>query len=103
VASRVKHEGNGDETRGPLPSPSKVSYRLYILRTLENPPKKGRTSSSPRRLPSRLPRPIAISPRQTAVYKSSTDMYNNDVGKESAQKIMKQTGALKTATLYSAS
>ena len=30
---------------------------------------------------------------------SSIDMYNNDVGK----KFMKQTGALKTATLYFAS
>jgi hypothetical protein len=37
------------------------------------------------------------------VYRSSTDMYNNDVGKESAQKFMKQTGALKAATLYFAS
>jgi hypothetical protein len=27
-------------------------------------------------------------------------MYNNDVGKESAQKFMKQTGDLKAATLY---
>ena len=34
---------------------------------------------------------------------SSIDMYNNDVGKESAQKFMKQTGALKDATLYFAS
>ena len=34
---------------------------------------------------------------------SSIDMYNNDVGKESAQKIMKQTGALKDSTLYFAS
>ena len=34
---------------------------------------------------------------------SSTNMYNYDVGKESAQKIMKQTGALKAATLYFAS
>jgi hypothetical protein len=34
---------------------------------------------------------------------SSTDMYNNDVGKESAQKLMKQTGDLKAATLYFAS
>ena len=34
---------------------------------------------------------------------SSIDMYNNDVGKKSAQKIMKQTGALKAATLYFAS
>jgi len=31
------------------------------------------------------------------------DMYNNDVGKESAQKFMKQTGDLKAATLYFAS
>jgi hypothetical protein len=30
-------------------------------------------------------------------------MYNNDVGKESAQKFMKQTGDLKAATLYFAS
>ena len=30
----------------------------------------------------------------------SIDMYNNDVGKESAQKFMKQTGDLKAATLY---
>ena len=29
---------------------------------------------------------------------SSIDMYNNDVGKESAQKFMKQTGDLKAAT-----
>ena len=34
---------------------------------------------------------------------SSIDMYNNDVGKESAQKFKKQTGALKAATLYFAS
>ena len=34
---------------------------------------------------------------------SSIDMYNNDVGKESAQKFMKQTGDLKAATLYFAS
>ena len=33
----------------------------------------------------------------------SIDMYNNDVGKESAQKFMKQTGDLKAATLYFAS
>jgi hypothetical protein len=30
-------------------------------------------------------------------------MYNNDVGKKSAPKIMKQTGDLKAATLYFAS
>jgi hypothetical protein len=34
---------------------------------------------------------------------SSIDMYDSDVGKESAQKFMKQTGALKAATLYFAS
>ena len=34
---------------------------------------------------------------------SSIDMYKNDVGKESAQKFMKQIGALKAATLYFAS
>jgi hypothetical protein len=34
---------------------------------------------------------------------SSIDMYNNDVGKKSAPKIMKQTGDLKAATLYFAS
>jgi len=34
---------------------------------------------------------------------SSIDMYNNDVGQESAQKFMKQTGVLKDATLYFAS
>jgi hypothetical protein len=34
---------------------------------------------------------------------SSIDMYNNDVGQESAQKFMKQTGDLKAATLYFAS
>ena len=34
---------------------------------------------------------------------SSIDMYINDVGKESAQKFMKQTGDLKAATLYFAS
>ena len=33
----------------------------------------------------------------------SIDMYNNDVGKESAQKFMKQTGDLKATTLYFAS
>ena len=33
----------------------------------------------------------------------ANDMYNNDVGKKSAQKIMKQTGDLKAATLYFAS
>ena len=38
-----------------------------------------------------------------AASKSSIDMYNNDVGKESAQKFMKQTGDLKAATLYFAS
>ena len=36
-------------------------------------------------------------------HESSIDMYNNDVGQESAQKIMKQTGDLKAATLYFAS
>ena len=35
--------------------------------------------------------------------KSSIDMYNNDVGQESAQKFMKETGDLKAATLYFAS
>jgi len=30
-------------------------------------------------------------------------MYNNDVGQESAQKFMNQTGTLKVATLYFAS
>ena len=35
--------------------------------------------------------------------RSSIDMYNNDVGQESAQKFMKQTGDLKAATLYFAS
>jgi hypothetical protein len=34
---------------------------------------------------------------------SSTVMYNKAVGKESAQKFMKQTGDLKDATLYFAS
>jgi hypothetical protein len=34
---------------------------------------------------------------------SSIDMYNNDVGKKSTQKFMKQTGDLKAATLYFAS
>ena len=34
---------------------------------------------------------------------SSIDMSNNDVGKESAQKFMKQTDALKASTLYFAS
>ena len=33
----------------------------------------------------------------------ANDMYNNDVGQESVQKIMKQTGDLKAATLYFAS
>ena len=36
-------------------------------------------------------------------FSSSIDMYNNDVGQESAQKFMKQTGVLKDATLYFAS
>ena len=39
----------------------------------------------------------------THTHTSSIDMYNNDVGKESAQKFMKQTGDLKAATLYFAS
>jgi hypothetical protein len=34
-----------DEKRGPFRSPSKVNYRLYILRTLDNLPKKGRACS----------------------------------------------------------
>jgi hypothetical protein len=37
------------------------------------------------------------------IHESSIDMYNNDVGQESAQKFMKQTGVLKDATLYFAS
>jgi hypothetical protein len=37
------------------------------------------------------------------LYVSSIDMYKMTVGKESAQKFMKQTGALKAATLYFAS
>ena len=41
--------------------------------------------------------------RMRACPSSSKDMYNNDVGQESAQKFMKQTGALKAATLYFAS
>ena len=36
-------------------------------------------------------------------HESSIDMSNNDVGKESAQKFMKQTGVLKADTLYFAS
>ena len=44
--------GKGHETRGSLSSPSVVSYRLYILRTLDNLPKKGRASSSPSSPPS---------------------------------------------------
>jgi hypothetical protein len=43
----------------------------------------------------------AITTRRPRV--SSIDMYNNDVGQESAQKFMKQTGDLKAATLYFAS
>ena len=39
----------------------------------------------------------------SGVSESSIDMYNNDVGKKSAQKFMKQTGDLKAATLYFAS
>ncbi len=39
----------------------------------------------------------------THTHTSSIDMYNNDVGQESAQKFMKQTGDLKAATLYFAS
>jgi len=45
----------------------------------------------------RGPKPKQVGPR------SSIDMYNNDVGKKSAQKFMKQTGDLKAATLYFAS
>ena len=41
--------------------------------------------------------------RAEACVDSSIDMYNNDVGQESAQKFMKQTGDLKAATLYFAS
>ena len=41
--------------------------------------------------------------RMMALTFSSIDMSNNDVGKESAQKFMKQTGDLKAATLYFAS
>ena len=41
--------------------------------------------------------------RITLYWVSSTDMYNNDVGQESAQKFMKQTGDLKADTLYFAS
>ena len=33
--SRVTQEEDGHETRGSLPSPSAVRYRLYILRTLD--------------------------------------------------------------------
>ena len=49
--------------------------------------------------------PEAVSPRRGVVLTdlSSIDMYNNDVGKKSAQKFMKQTGDLKAATLYFAS
>ena len=39
----------------------------------------------------------------TSTRMRSIDMYNNDVGQESAQKFMKQTGDLKAATLYFAS
>jgi hypothetical protein len=42
-------------------------------------------------------------PQQLLAHPSSIDMYNNDVGQESAQKFMKQTGDLKAATLYFAS
>ena len=48
--------------------------------------------------------PTSGDPRGAASgFDSSIDMYNNDVGKKSAQKIMKQTGDLKAATLYFAS
>jgi hypothetical protein len=40
---------------------------------------------------------------KSQVQASSIDMYNNDVGKKSAQKFMNQTGDLKAATLYFAS
>jgi hypothetical protein len=36
--------------------------------------------------------------KHTHTHTSSIDMYNNDVGQESAQKFMKQTGDLKAAT-----
>jgi len=48
----------------------------------------------------RVPRQLGVAMGARA---SSIDMYNNDVGKESAQKFMKQTGDLKAATLYFAS
>ena len=44
-----------------------------------------------------------VCPFEQVFLLSSIDMYNNDVGKKSAQKIMKQTGDLKAATLYFAS
>ena len=39
--------------------------------------------------------PLSTTPE---LHPSSIDMYNNDVGQEPAQKIIKQTGALKAAT-----
>ena len=53
-------------------------------------------NSVPNEISLSLSLPLSLSP-------SSIDMYNNDVGKKSVQKFMKQTGALKAATLYFAS
>ena len=50
-----------------------------------------------------IPRWDVLQERDADRGDSSIDMYNNDVGKESAQKFMKQTGDLKAATLYFAS
>ena len=51
----------------------------------------------------RAPRATIHALKEGDPHASSIDMYNNDVGKKSAQKIMKQTGDLKAATLYFAS
>ena len=55
-----------------------------------------------------LPHAVIVAALTTSLatscgFDSSIDMYKNDVGKESAQKFMKQTGDLKAATLYFAS
>jgi len=65
------------------------------------PPHISSTHASPP--PSLCPSCPSPPPFVSYLLSSSIDMYNNDVSKESAQKFMKQTGALKDATLYFAS
>ena len=55
------------------------------------------TSQRLKRLKTAKPKPSSLTPKPYT-RGSSIDMYNNDVGKESAQNFMKQTGALKAAT-----